>query len=179
MRNTFVGATLAVAALFSTGCELLDQVQMTPMEIQAMQTREYDVDKKIAFGAVMSVIQDLGFTVNAADLDTGFIQASGQSRSDRWSLGEQLFIFAVSDTEIADQDTVETVKEKLTAYIEPTLSGGSRVRLNLIEQTHTSGLLGQNSTDDYRVLEAEVYQNAFERISSAIFVRTESDRMSQ
>ncbi len=179
MRNTFIGATLAIAALFSSGCELMEEVNLTPMEIQAMQTREFDADKKVAFGAVMSVIQDLGFTVSGADLETGFIQAAGQSRSDRWTIGEQLFIFAISDEEIDSQYTVETSKEKLTAYIESTPSGGSRVRLNLIEETHYSGELGQNSTEDHRILEASVYQNAFERIGSAIFVRTESNRLTQ
>lgn len=179
MRKPIAGAMLAIATLLASGCELMEEINMTPMEIQALQTREFDADKKIAFGAVMSVVQDLGFTVNAADLDTGFIQASGQSRSDRWSLEEQLLIFALSDSEIDTQDTVETTKEKLTAYIESTSSGGSRVRLNLIEQTHSSGVLGQSSTDDYRILEPAVYQNAFERIGSAIFVRTESTRMTE
>ena len=179
MRKILIGATFAVATLLASGCELMEQINLTPMEIQAMQTREFEADKKVAFGAVMSVVQDLGFTVNAADLDTGFIQASGQSRSDRWSLGEQLFIFAISDEEVEHQHTVETNKEKITAYIESTPSGGSRVRLNLIETTHYSSELGQSSTEDYRVLEAEVYQNAFERIESAIFVRSESTRMTE
>ena len=91
----------------------MEEVNLTPMEIQAMQTREFDADKKVAFGAVMSVIQDLGFTVSGADLETGFIQAAGQSRSDRWTIGEQLFIFAISDEEIDSQYTVENEQRKV------------------------------------------------------------------
>ena len=47
----------------------------TPLELQALQSRDYDEDKQVAFGSVMSVFQDLGYTPTSADLETGFITA--------------------------------------------------------------------------------------------------------
>ena len=50
---------------------------MTPLQIQSMQTRTYESDYKITFSSVMSVFQDLGFTIDIADRDSGLIKASG------------------------------------------------------------------------------------------------------
>lgn len=49
--------------------------QLAPLEIQAIQSREFETVKPTAFAAVLSVFQDLGYIVESADKDTGFITA--------------------------------------------------------------------------------------------------------
>ena len=69
-----LGIGLVTACLLAlSGCAMNNQPSMTPMQIQSLQTREYDTTKEIAFASVMSVFQDLGYIVKTADKDTGLI----------------------------------------------------------------------------------------------------------
>ena len=48
----------------------------------AIQSREFETNKKMAFASVMSVFQDLGYIVNSADLVTGFITAKSPIKNE-------------------------------------------------------------------------------------------------
>ena len=125
--------------------------QMTPMEIQEMQTRDFEGGKKIVFNAVVSVFQDLGYVVNQADLETGIITAEGTTQTD---FGMALFGVNKNEQAVA------------SAFVEE-LGQETRVRLNFVIRTRT-GIAGR---DDRAVLDHEVYQSAFERIEQAVFIR--------
>lgn len=49
--------------------------QLTPMQIQAMQQKEFEAPKAALFSSVVDVFQDLGYTINSADMASGFITA--------------------------------------------------------------------------------------------------------
>jgi len=132
---------------------------MTPLEIQSMQTREYENKKKIVFASVMSVFQDLGYTVSSADINTGLITASGASQSD-FSSKFWLGVTKVSQT-------------KATAFIEQ-IGKFTKVRLNFVNTEKSSSAYGQTDQQDAPILDAKIYQNAFERIENAVFVRSGS-----
>ena len=68
-------AGLAACALVA-GCVAMPPPP-TPLQIQSVQTREYEEGKQVVFASVMSVFQDLGYIVNSADLATGFITTEG------------------------------------------------------------------------------------------------------
>ena len=126
-------------------------VQMTPMEIQEMQTRDFEGEKKIVFNSVISVFQDLGYVINQAEVDTGIITAEGTTQTDYG-----LILFGVNKNEQA----------VASAFVEE-FGQETRVRLNFVIRTRT----GLAVRDDRAVLDHEVYQNAFERIEQAVFVR--------
>ena len=67
--------------LFLSGCMMEPKVTMTPLEIQSMQSRTFDKSKDIIFPSVMSVFQDLGYTINSADVNTGLITAESTAES--------------------------------------------------------------------------------------------------
>ena len=70
--------------IFITGCETTKPtVNLTPLEMQSMQSRSYDTGKEIVFPSVMSVFQDLGYTINSADIETGLITAESTAESDQ------------------------------------------------------------------------------------------------
>ena len=140
---------------------------LTPLEIQSLQTREYEHDKTIVFASAMSVFQDLGYIVNSADLDTGLITTESPATSDRATFPARLTILPEL---MVWSDVSSVVQTKATAFIEQ-IGNRSRVRLNFVVTRQDSSVHGQISRRDTPILDAAVYQNAFERIENAIFVR--------
>ena len=144
-------------SLFLTGCAFNPPVQLTPLEIQNMQSRSYDATKKVVFASVVSVFQDLGYTINSANFDTGFIAAESAATSDFSSK----FVLGIS----------EVKQTKATAFIEE-FKGKSRVRLNFVTSNRSSYEGGQTDRQDRPILNSQVYTNAFEKIANSIFIRT-------
>ena len=106
----------------------------------------------------MHVCQDLGYTPTSADLETGLISAESAAQG-----GFNLLDLLV--------DNATVVQTRATAYIER-IGASTHVRLSFVEVRSTSSVGGQADRRDVQVLDQEVYQNAFERIEQAIFVRT-------
>ena len=157
---------VVVVLAFLAGCTPPGPV-LTPLEIQSLQTREYEHDKTIVFASAMSVFQDLGYIVNSADLDTGLITTESPATSDRATFPARLTILPEL---MVWSDVSSVVQTKATAFIEQ-IGNRSRVRLNFVVTRRDSSVHGQTRRQDTPVLDATVYQNAFERIENAIFVR--------
>lgn len=158
MIRTRTAAMIAAAALaLITGCATNPQPEMTPLEIQAMQTREYEESMDVVFPSVVSVFQDLGYTIGNADKSSGFINARSAADSDAASK------FWLGVTKVS--------QTKATGFIE-TIGDRTRVRLNFVNATETSSGWGQEDREESPILEPQAYQNAFERIENAIFVRS-------
>jgi hypothetical protein len=163
--NRKILSVVVVLALLA-GCTPPGPV-LTPLEIQSLQTREYEHDKTIVFASAMSVFQDLGYIVNSADLDTGLITTESPATSDRATFPARLTILPEL---MVWSDVSSVVQTKATAFIEQ-IGNRSRVRLNFVVTRQDSSVHGQISRRDTPILDAAVYQNAFERIENAIFVR--------
>ena len=140
-----------------TGCASTGPV-MTPLEIQSLQSREYEHSKGVVFASAVSVFQDLGYTIKSADKETGFIMAESAASSDT-ATKILLGVSSVSQT-------------SATAFVEQ-IGRHTRVRLNFVTSSKTSSSYGQTDRTDTPILDAGVYRNAFERIESAIFVRSD------
>lgn len=158
MKRVFASVLMAMSVLM-VGCVPNNQKpQMTPLEIQSLQTREYEADKKVVFASVVSVFQDLGYTIENADLDTGLIRAQSSAKSS--GIGYTLMWGGSKVQQTAASAFVES------------FAGVSKVRLNFVEKTKTSSAYGMTDSNDNAILDAKVYQNAFEKIESAIFIRS-------
>ena len=146
--------------LFLAGCETTKPtVNLTPLEIQSMQSRSYDHPKDVVFPSVMSVFQDLGYSINSADMATGLITAESTAASDK-AMKFWLGIAEVTQT-TAD------------AFIEE-INGKTKVRINFINMVKQSSSWGQDDRQDKQILDPAPYQNAFEKVENAIFVRSGS-----
>ena len=142
------------------GCETTKPtVNLTPLEIQSMQSRSYDSGKKIVFPSVMSVFQDLGYSINSADINTGLITAESTADSNKM----KKFWLGVS----------EVSQTKANAFIEE-IGSETKVRINFVGTKKESSWYGQDDREDTQILSPEPYQNAFEKIENAIFIRTNS-----
>lgn len=151
---------VAFSLFFLAGCATTPRAPaMTPLEIQSMQTRQYENDYDVVFRSVVSVFQDLGYTIQDADKDTGFVQANSASSSN-----EMLKLWT---------GATESTQTKATAFVE-TIGPSTQVRINFVISTESSTAYGADQRNEKPVLSADVYQNAFEKIENAIFVRSAS-----
>ncbi len=174
---TNVLGTLTVVVFTMTGCagQQPQTPPRTPLDIQSIQTREYEAPKKIVFASVVSVFQDLGYTIKGANLDTGFINAESATQnatSNAEILGGVLGgvlggIYGNRGLPAATQSVEQTAA---TAFIEE-IGDRTRVRLNFVTTRQSSSAYGQNSRQDTPILDVQVYTNAFERIENAVFIR--------
>jgi hypothetical protein len=131
---------------------------LTPMELQAIQSKEFETTKEALFACVMSVFQDLGYTIDGADIQTGFITASSPT------VNKTNFLLALGGT-TASGNT------KGTAFLESMPNGRARVRLNFVSTSMMSGAYGQSQRRDTPILDAQPYHVAWDKIDEALFVR--------
>ena len=132
---------------------------MTSMELQALQSHEYETTKEILFASVVSVFQDLGYQLSNADMSSGFITASSPMKN-KTSFWDALGSSSGSGN------------TKVTAFVEQMPGGRARVRLNFVNSKTTSGMWGASSSQDKPVLDAMTYKVAWDKIDEAVFTRT-------
>lgn len=148
----------ASAVLFSSApASAKKPPALTPMELQALQTHEYETTKEVLFASVVSVFQDLGYQLENADMPSGFITASSANKN------KTNFWEAMSYRRSSGNSRV-------TAFVEAMPSGLARVRLNFMNSKTSSGLYG-TSKDDKAILDTQTYKVAWDKIDEAIFVR--------
>lgn len=137
----------------------------TSLQIQAIQSKTFEADKSTTFKSVLSVLQDLGYVVASASLETGFITAESPTKQD--TSGTAIFAAAFGGVRSEEKTVV-------TASIEDISKISTKVRLNFVDKKARSGAYGQRAADEVAVEDAKVYNNAFEKIGEAIFIRNGS-----
>jgi hypothetical protein len=160
MKKTII-LTVVLCGLL-TGCAGNVKPQKTALELQAIQAKTFETDKKTAFNSTLSVFQDLGYIINSASLETGFITAESPNKIDQSTSA----IFAQALAGVKSEN-----KAVVTASIEELNDTKSRIRLNFVNKMKLSGSYGQNSNEDTPIHDSQIYDGAFEKISEAIFIR--------
>lgn len=127
--------------------------EKTSLEIQAIQSREFEATKRTSFNATVSVFQDMGFTVVSADFDTGFISTKSPTKAEDVFLGGN-----------------EMKHSKATAFVEESKPGRSRIRINFVHETLESNE-GTERSEDIADLDPALYEKTFSRIQESIFIR--------
>lgn len=132
--------------------------QLTPMELQAIQSKEFQTSKETLFASTMSVFQDLGYTINSAEMQTGFITANSPmaNKTNFWG----------AMAGVASQGMT-----RATAFVETMPNGYARIRLNFVNTVQSSSAYGRNSQADKPILDPAPYRAAWEKIDEALFVR--------
>ena len=138
----------------------------TPLEIQAIQKRDFETTKKIAFGSVISVLQDLGYIIDNADFETGII--TGNSPTTSANSGAEVFLSVLSGSGYTQKAT----KTKVSAFVEEIRKNNISIRLNFVISNTSSTVYGQNAGEDHAILDKEIYIKAYNKIENAIFIRS-------
>lgn len=144
--------TLALLASL-VSCMVAPKSTKSPLELQAIQAKEFDTTKKVAFAATLSVLQDQGYIIGSASLETGLISGKSPTES-----SNQFFYREMTDV-------------KVTAFVEEITAGRTKIRLNFVNSTSRSGAYGQRSDQDYPIEDAALYQGTFSSIQQGIFIR--------
>jgi len=133
------------------------------LELQQIQTRDIDGSKSVVFGAVMSVLQDSGYRIQAADKDTGLITGIASTKA---NLTWMPFVGFGSSKK----------SPIVSAYIEDKTASITRVRLSFVMAKVRSSLgYGTGQQDEEPIYDAQVYQDAFEKINQAVFIRVNAE----
>jgi hypothetical protein len=132
------------------------------LALQQLQSRDVEGTKDQVFGAVMSVLQDSGYRIQAADKDTGLITGVASTTS---KMTYNLFTgFGKSKK-----------SPIVSAFIEPRGNSATRVRLSFVMGKIKSSLYGSQPQDEEPIYDPEVYQKAFEQINQTVFIRKNMD----
>lgn len=154
---------IATGALLA-GCQTTAPiVKKTSLEIQAVQAKMFEVDKGVAFKSGLSVLQDLGYVVQTASMDTGVITAQSPTKQD--TSGSAAFAAVLGGVRTEGRTYV-------TASVEDFNTKQTRVRLNFVDKRFRSSTRGQTATDENPIENPKFYENAFEKIGEAIFIRS-------
>jgi len=166
--------TITACALLLAGCNMPPpKPQMTPLQIQAMQTKSFKADKRKAFNATMQVFQDLGYTVDSANFNTGFISAKSMTKNTADQMpGFVRFLNAVNSNN-GQQQSVSGFT-KATAFVSQAPNKEVRIRVSFVDVTKTSTNGGSPVENDQQILSPGTYDNMFNRIRQALFVGTAS-----
>lgn len=151
---------IMVAAIAATPVGVSAKEKVTGLELQQIQSRDFDAPKTTTFSAVMTVLQDEGYRINAADRDTGLITAIASTKA-KMTWAPFVGFSRKKKTPI------------VSAYIEER-GPGSRLRLNFVMGRFKGSQYG-SVADEKPITDAPVYQDAFEKIQKAIFVRQAMD----
>jgi len=153
--KTRLFALLAFATLLVSGC-MTPQPQKTSLELQAFEKKEFATTKEIAFASTVSVFQDYGYIIHSADLATGLISAQSPTKS------YSLFGVHMENTEAS-------------AFVESLGANRATIRLNFVQVHQSSSTYGMNSKDEEPIEEPKIYQDAFQKIQEAVFIRSNTN----
>jgi hypothetical protein len=158
-----VFATAFVVAVAAPETALAKKApQISGLALQQIQSKDFEATKAVTFPAVMSVLQDSGYRIGAADRDTGLITATASTKTKMTWLPF-----------IGFGNSKKT--PVVSAYIEDRGPNMSRVRLNFVMGKVTNNSSFGGITDETPITDAIVYQDAFEKINQAVFVRLAMD----
>ncbi|MCK5893778.1 MAG: hypothetical protein KAG53_05065 [Endozoicomonadaceae bacterium] len=154
-QTKVLGVMLIIVGLM-VGCTQKNyKLTKSSLELQSIQKREFETSYNIAFASVLSVFQDKGYIIETADKSTGLMTAtSHKMRKSIMFVGQG----------------IEYVKA--TAFIETMPSKKNAIRLNFVKHQETSSGQGMRGGNSVPIEKPEVYQEIFEKIHKAIFVRT-------
>jgi len=129
----------------------------TSLELQAMQTREFETSKALGFAATLSVFQSLGYSIDSGDLETGLINGKSPTRGG--------MIFGARTQEY----------RKVTGFVEEMGKNKTRIRVSFVDIVLASSAYGQEQRVDTPIEDPKIYQEMFEKLDKAIFVRKNID----
>jgi hypothetical protein len=189
-RIVALGAIVLVSGCAANNSEqpfptelLVQSGERSPVELQALQTREFEGSKAEAVSAILAVFQDEGFRVDKAELDVGLLTATMPEKR-RWV---QIELPAFGDFNqwkfryVEEKPNPSLSKAGVTSVSVRTVNvlvseaspGRSKVRLTIILDTK---LLWQ-LTGPYKGIDMdpEQYQRMFSKIQQALFLKKNID----
>lgn len=162
MNKIFSVCCVLASLAFCNGCQSIDNnVPRSNIDLQAIQTRTVDCPYSVAFASVVSVFQDLGFTIQSADINTGLICAQSTTQLQSPNAFESMFSSAAA--------TMRNTSG--TAHVESFGEKSTSIRMSFVSYRKSTYAYGTALEDSKQITDAEFYRDFFEKIDKAIFIR--------
>lgn len=158
MRKAFLTAVAAIIVVSPVQAIAKKQPELTSLQVQQLQARDIEAPKDLVFAAVMTILQDSGYRIQAADKDTGLISGIASSKG-----------------KLTWAPFVGFGKSKKTpivsAFLEEYGPNMTRVRLSFVMAKIKSSMYGSQPQDEEPIYDAQIYQDAFEQLNQNVFLR--------
>jgi hypothetical protein len=178
--------TLIVVCIALSACQTIvmpfppqllgDGAERTPVELQAIQTREYDSNKSQLISVFITVFQDAGYIIDQADLSTGLITARAPVEKRLLTVGDvvtpdqRALIMAWSSLNLTNPSghTLETLQtfNVLVTEITPKRSK-ARLSINLQMKISPGSFAPHENLDS----NPDRYQAIFSRVQQGLFLK--------
>lgn len=132
------------------------------LELKSIQSREFSANKKVVFASVLSVFQDYGYSISAADISTGLITAKSKTQ---FSRGRDI------NSDSREFSSKFITYYIATAFVEEYTFEITKARLNFIIAVQIINANGAKSFKENTVEDSAFYNNAFVKIQEEIFLR--------
>jgi peptidoglycan hydrolase-like protein with peptidoglycan-binding domain len=133
------------------------QVSISNQDIQKIQQRSYIASKSVAFSAVVSALQNLGYIIESSSKDSGLIKAATSPNI------QSSVLFVPGKVE----------QKKVLVTIEQLNSQKVNIRLNLTEKNQkVIGVPNLDNIPEKPIADPNIYEEAFSEIQSAILSRS-------
>lgn len=154
-------AVSVIVACSLAGCVTVDSVfgeidpQVSAVELEALQTREFEASITDAFAATVGAFQSYGYTIQSADRDTGIVIAK-----------------TTSDASLNQLTGLTRVEyDKANAFIEPSSAGHVKIRVSIVKYVSAKSAYGGGGEKEAMRTKPKVYQDIFTKIEQSLFLR--------
>ena len=155
-----IGIAFVASALLS-GCVTVDSVfgetdaPLSPVALQALQTREFSAPEDQVFKAIIATFQDYGYTISSADRSTGLVIAK-----------------TTQDLEIHEfMGYYRTEYSKATAFVDKVGDNRVKVRVSVVKHVEGKGEYGGGGAKEAVRTKPEIYQKIFDHIQNSLFLK--------
>ena len=133
----------------------------TPVELQAIQTREFEADKRQVMSALIAVFQDEGYRINQTDFDIGVVSATTPE--------EKQFTEPTTILGLFESTIPFTSQRTINAVVSEISPSRSTLRITMIVEAKTlSPAVAPYSGTDTN---PERYQSIFAKIQQGLFLK--------
>jgi hypothetical protein len=142
---------LCAGAMLLGGCAVAPPrgapVDPVPLKLQAYQAQAFDASKEAVFNATVSVLQDMGCSIDSAEIRTGYISAQ-------------------TPIVLRGKWVKSMNSAKVTAFVVQTRENKSRVRLTFVGRNTARG-----KTEEQLNENPGLYEQMFVRVREAVFAQ--------
>ena len=151
----------ACAICLLSGCVTVDSVfgeldpQVSAVELQALQTREFEGTEAQMFSATIGAFQSYGYAIQSADRATGLVIAK-----------------TTSDATLNSFTGLTRVEyDKATAFIEKVAENRMKVRVSIVKYVSAKSGYGGGGEKEAMRTKPEMYQKIFTKIEESLFLK--------
>jgi len=150
------------------------------LELRSIQTRSFEAESETAIlTATVAAMQDMEYNIDAIQIDLGVITASKTSdASSNSAIAGYTMLELLCAAGGTHCDTSGKIPDKfkttITMVVLPSLARPGEFTARITLHYVTINTLGQ-AIQQKSIVEAETYQQVFERLSSAIFIQANEE----